>query len=55
MSRYQACRLLGLGPVTAAAIAAMNWLAGVPDGLIRFMTLEVEYPAARTQEGASHE
>lgn len=55
MSRYQACRLLGLGPVTAAALALMNWLAGVPDGLIKFMTLEVEYSSARTQEGASNE
>lgn len=43
MSRYQACRLIGLDPVAAAFLSAMNWLFDVPSGLIKFMTVEIEY------------
>lgn len=44
MTRYQALRrLAGCGPVTAGLIAGMNWMRGVPPGLIVFMAVQMEY------------
>jgi len=42
MTRYQALRLLRADPLTAAAIAFLNWLFGAPANEIRFMHLVVE-------------
>lgn len=44
MTRYQALRRMGCGVVTAATIAFLNKVWGVPDGLILFMNVEIEYP-----------
>lgn len=42
MTRYRACRLIGLDPLSAAFVAALNWLFDVPQGLIKFI-VEIEY------------
>ncbi len=43
MSRYQALRMIGCGWLTAIVINALNKLAGVPQGEIRFMHINIEY------------
>lgn len=43
MSRYQALRSIGCDPVAAGWVAFLNWLFGVPSGLVKFMTFEMEY------------
>lgn len=45
MTRYRLLRNIGCDWLTAAVIVGLNNLAGVPDGLIKFMTLEIEYDA----------
>lgn len=44
MTRYQALRGIGCDCFSAATISAVNYLFGVPDGLIVFMHIEIEYP-----------
>lgn len=46
MTRYRACRLVGLDPIAAAFLSVMNWLFDVPPGLIKFFTVEIEYEDA---------
>ena len=43
MTRYRVLRELGLDPVTAAIVAAGNWLVGVPRGQIRVLMLTIDY------------
>ena len=43
MTRYQALRSIGCGWLTAVTIAAINKATEVPDGLIVFMHIEIEY------------
>lgn len=43
MSRYQALRRIGCDPLSAAVIAIMNRILGVPCGEIRFMHITIEY------------
>lgn len=50
MTRYHALRSIGCGPIGSAFVSAMNWIFGVPKGLIKFLTLEIEYP---TQESTT--
>jgi hypothetical protein len=43
MSCYEALRKIGCDPLTAAVIAALNWVMGQPTGQIRFMHITMEY------------
>lgn len=43
MTRYQALRAIGCDPLAAGAIAAMNWIAGIRRGQIRFLSVVIEY------------
>lgn len=43
MSRYQVLRSMGNDPLTSAVISFFNWLRGIPDGKILFMTVVIEY------------
>lgn len=43
-TRYRVLRkLMGLDPVTSAFVAFGNWIVGVPCGIIRICTVEIEY------------
>ena len=44
MTRYHALRSIGCGPIGSAVVSAVNWIFGVPEGLIKFLMLEIEYP-----------
>lgn len=43
MTRYQALRGFGCSWLTAVTVAIINKLKGVPDGLIIFVNIEIEY------------
>lgn len=43
MTRFQALRRMRCDLVTAAFIALMNWMADVPQGEIRFMSVVIEF------------
>lgn len=43
MTRYQALRRIGCDPLVSGGIAFLNWLCGVPAGLICFMCVVIEF------------
>ncbi len=43
LSRYAVLRALGCGPITAATISALNYIADVRPGLIVLLFVEIEY------------
>ena len=43
MTRYRVLRKIGCDPIAASFVAVMNWLCNVPQGLVKFMTFEIEY------------
>ena len=45
MTRYQACRKLGLDPVASAFTTFMHWLFNVPQGHIVILHMVIEYDA----------
>ena len=51
MTRYQALRRIGCDPLTAGGIAIANWLRGYPEGLIVFLTVQIEYDPKEPTHG----
>lgn len=45
MTRYQACRKLGLDPVASAFTTFIHWLFDTPQGYIAILHTVIEYDA----------
>lgn len=43
MTRYQACRYIGLDPVTASFVTFTHFMAGVPEGKICILHMIISY------------
>ena len=53
MTRYQACRGLGLDPISAAFVTFVHAVAGAPKGKIAILHMTISYdPAEPYHRGA---
>ena len=43
MTRYQACRKLGLDPIASAFTTFIHWLFDAPQGYIAILHIVIEY------------
>lgn len=43
MTRYQACRSIGIDPISAAFVSFVHFIAGVPEGKIAILHMEITY------------
>lgn len=43
MTRYQACRAIGLGPFSSALFAFLNFMANVPQGKLGICHMIISY------------
>lgn len=43
MTRYQACRSIGLDPLSAAFVTFIHFLAGAPEGKIAILHMTITY------------
>lgn len=43
MTRYQACRALGLDPICSAFVALLNAIGNVPEGVVAVLHMQIEY------------
>lgn len=52
MTRYQACRALGIGPAGSALITFTHWFLDAPEGRVAVLHMIINYdPGAKYERG----
>ena len=55
MSRYQACRSIGIDPMASAFVAFVHFLVGAPQGRIAILHMTISYdPDQPYKRGAAY-